>query len=155
MITKMLNKEETLKIFEEEAILLDGDGDNVIPFHKAIELFGEEAAIFFERNMGITGYFKAGEDYNGMGACSDERPMIWYLYKWGFYKLVAEHNYLLTVKAHKESEGGHIWDKVWEERSRRLDEEDAEYERKREERRKKRAAARAAKKKEEEEKNNK
>jgi hypothetical protein len=42
---KVLNKEETVELFEKEAILF-GTSD-VIPFYRAIELFGEEAAGFF------------------------------------------------------------------------------------------------------------
>ena len=67
-----------------------------------------------------------------------------YLYKDGFLKLVTEHNYLCVIKAHKESEGGHIFDRYWEERSRRIEEREAEENRKREEHKAKRAAAKAA-----------
>ncbi len=140
-ITKVLNKAEAEALFEKEAILsIDCD---VVPFYRAAELFGEEAAEFIYRNMGYD-YFSLGRDYSGLGACTNERPFVEYFYKRGFLKLVTEHNYWIIVKAHRESEGGHIIDKYKEERSRRIDELDAENERKRAERKAKRAAAKAA-----------
>lgn len=151
MINEVLNKAAAVELFEKEAILF-GTSD-VVPFYRAVELFGEEAAIFIEENMG-DGYLKFGDDFSGWGACSDERPFTSYLYKAGFLKLVTEHNYLRVVKAHKESEAGKIIDRYEEERVRRIEEADAEEERKRAERKAKRAAAKAAKeaaKKEQEE----
>ncbi len=142
MINEVLNKAAAIELFEKEAILF-GTSD-VVPFYRAIELFGEEAAIFFDENIKWEGYLKGGEDWNAWGACTDKRPMTNYLYKAGFLKLVTEHNYMLVIKAHNESEGGHIFDKYWEERIRRIDERDAEEERKRAERKAKRAAAKAA-----------
>jgi len=152
MIDEVLNKAAAVELFEKEAILF-GTSD-VVPFYRAIELFGEEAAIFFDKNIKWDGYLKSGEDWSSWGACTDERPITSYLYKAGFLKLVTEHNYLRVIKAHKESEGGRIFDKYWEERGRRLKEADAEEERKRAEKRAKRAAAKAAReaaKKEQEE----
>ena len=142
MIEGMLNKAAAEELFEKEAILF-GLSD-AVPFYRAIELFGEEAARFFDENIKFDGYLHGGEDWNAMGACSDERPLTHYLYKTGFLKLVTEHNYLCVIKAHNESEGGHILDRYWEERIRKLDEADAEEERKRAERKAKRAAAKAA-----------
>lgn len=132
----MLNKDAAVELFEREAILM-GQSD-VVPFYRAVELFGEEVASFLDGNV------KAGTDWNGMGACSEERPFTRYLYKDGFFKVVTEHNYLRIIKAHKESEAGNILDRYEEERSRRIDERDAEEERKRAERKAKRAAAKAA-----------
>ena len=155
MIDKTLSKAEAVELFEKEAVLF-GTSD-AIPFYRAIELFGEAAAAFFDENIKWEGYLKGGEDWNGMGACSDERPVTNYLYKAGFLKLVTEHNYLYVIKAHKESEGGHIFDRYWGERVRRLEEREAEEERKRAERKAKRAAAKAAReatKKEQEGENN-
>lgn len=142
MIEEVLNKAAAVELFEKEAILF-GTSD-VIPFYRAVELFGEETAAFFDRNIKFEGYLKGGEDYNSWGACTDERPITDYLYKAGFLKLVTEHNYLRVIKAHKESEGGKILDRYWEERVRRLREEDEEEEHKRAERKEKRAAAKAA-----------
>lgn len=152
MIDEVLNKTAAVELFEKEAILF-GTSD-AVPFYRAIELFGEEAAAFFSENIKWEGYLKGGEDWNAWGACTDKRPMTNYLYKAGFLKLVTEHNYMLVIKAHNESEGGHIFDRYWEERNRRIDERDAEEERKRAERKAKRAAAKAAReaaKKEQEE----
>lgn len=142
MIDKVLNKAEAVELFEKEAILF-GTSD-VIPFYRAIELFGEEAAAFFSENIKWEGYLKCGEDWNAWGACTEKRPITNYLYKAGFLKLVTEHNYQIVIKAHSESEGGRIFDRYWEERNRRIEEQDAEEERKRAERRAKRAAAKAA-----------
>ena len=152
MINEVLNKAAAVELFEKEAILF-GTSD-VVPFYRAIELFGEEAAAFFDENIKWEGYLKGGEDWNAWGACTDKRPITNYLYKAGFLKLVTEHNYQLVIKAHSESEGGHIFDSYWEKRSRRIEEADAEEERKRAERKAKRAAAKAAReasKKEQEE----
>ena len=49
MADKVLNKAEAVELFENEAILF-GTSD-VIPFYRAIELFGEEAAAFFSENI--------------------------------------------------------------------------------------------------------
>ena len=142
MIEEMLSKAAAVELFEKEAILF-GTSD-AVPFYRAIELFGEEAARFFDENIRFEGYLEGGIDWNSWGACTDERPMRNYLYKAGFLKLVTEHNYLRVIKTHNESEGGHIFDRYWEERSRKLDEADAEAERKRAEKKAKRAAAKAA-----------
>lgn len=142
-ITNMLSREEAVELFEKEAILMGTS--NTVPFFRAIELFGEEAAEFFSESIGYDGYLKIGDDWNLWGACTERKPATRYLYKAGFLKLVTEHNYFLTIKAHEESEGGHIFDRYWEERSRKIDEADAEEERKRAERKAKRAAAKATK----------
>lgn len=118
--------------------------DKVLNKAEAVELFEKEAAVFFSENIKWEGYLKGGEDWNAWGACTEKRPMTNYLYKAGFLKLVTEHNYQIVIKAHSESEGGRIFDRYWEERNRRIEEQDAEEERKRAERRAKRAAAKAA-----------
>lgn len=142
MIQETLNKAAAIELFEKEAVLF-GTSD-AVPFYRAIELFGESAATFFDRTIKFEGYLDGGADWNAWGACTDDRPMTNYLYKAGFLKLVTEHNYLCVIKAHAESEGGRIFDKCWEERSRRLEEREAEEERKRAERKAKRAATKAA-----------
>ncbi len=142
MIDKVLNKAEAVELFEKEAILFDTS--DVIPFYRAIELFGEDAAAFFSENIKWEGYLKGGEDWNAWGACTEKRPITNYLYRAGYLKLVTEHNYQIVIKAHSESEGGRIFDRYWEERNHRIKEWDAEEERKRAERRAKRAAAKAA-----------
>lgn len=142
MIDKVLNKAEAVELFEKEAILF-GTSD-VIPFCRAIELFGEDAAAFFSENIKLEGYLKGGEDWNAWGACTEKRPITNYLYRAGYLKWVTEDNYQIVIKAHSESEGGRIFDRYWEERNHRIKERDAEEERKRAERRAKRVAAKAA-----------
>ncbi len=139
MIEGILNKSAAVELFDKEAILLcDHD---VMPLYRAVELFGEEAAIFFDNHdKGVNGYLQGGRDWNGVGACTEERPFIEYLYKAGFLKLVTEHNYLRVVQAHRESEGGHIIDRYAEERNRLLDARDEEDRRKAAERKARRAA---------------
>jgi len=151
-ITKTLNKAEATELFESEAIFIGSE--DTIPFYRAVELFGEWSAAFIDRCMGEHSYLEWGKDYCGWGECGAERPFTEYLYKRGFMKLVQEHNYLIILKAHKESESGKLLDRYEEERRRRIDELDAEEERKRAERRAKSAAAKAAReaaKKEQEE----
>lgn len=122
MIEAVLNKEAVEQLFAKEAYFLNGN--DVIPEYRVVELFGTAAAAFIEEHTGKSGYLTGGRDYNGTGACSVERPFIRYFYKAGFEKIATNHNYLLTVAAHKASEGGKIADAVWAERSRRLDAED-------------------------------
>lgn len=128
MIQAVLNKEAVEQLFAKEAYFLNGS--DVIPEYRVVELFGTAAAVYIEANTGTKGYLVGGRDYNGTGACSVERPFIRYFYKAGFEKIATNHNYLLTVEAHKTSEGGKIADAVWAERSRRLDAEDKASEKK-------------------------
>ncbi len=137
---KMLTKADAEALFERNAVLLDYTC-NAIPFYRVIEIFGEEAAVFLEKNMEYQGYIANAKDY---GSYSDAITGN-FLYKCGFLKVVVHHNNYLSQKAHKESESGHVWEQCWEARCRRLDEEDAEEERKKAERKAKRAAAKAAK----------
>lgn len=109
-----LNKAEATELFEKEAILF-GTND-IIPFYRAIELFGEEAIMFFDKNIGRNEYLRNGRDWNIRGEGDNERPMINYLYKAGFFKLVTEHNYQFAIKACGESEGARIFGKYREER---------------------------------------
>ena len=132
MIDKTLNKAETIELFEKEAVLF-GTND-AIPFYCVVDLFGEEAAAFFDRTINFGGFLEGGSDWNAWGACTDERPITFYLYSAGFLKMVTEHNYLHVIKAHKKSESGHILDKYWEECKRRIEEADAEEEQKQAER---------------------
>lgn len=119
---RTINKVEAMEIFDKEAILISGD--DVLPFHRAIDIFGEMAAAFIDENMKHEGYLKGGADWNAMGACSESRPIFYYFHRAGFLKLVTEYNYLLSVKEYKNSEGGRIFDRYMEERSKRLDAED-------------------------------
>lgn len=118
----MLNKAEAIELFKKEAVLF-GKND-VVPFYRAVDLFGEEAAAFFDRTIKYNGFLESGIDWNTWGACTDERPMTDYLYIAGFLKLVTEHNYLRVIKAHKESESGQILDRYREGSKRRIKEAD-------------------------------
>ena len=60
MIDEVLNKAAAIELFESEAVLL-GQSD-VVPFYRAVELFGEEAAAFFDRNVSLEGYMEGGRD---------------------------------------------------------------------------------------------
>lgn len=144
MITTPLSKEAAEQLFTEEAVVMSETGAEGIAQYRIVELFGEPAAAFMERNIKADGYLIGGKDYNTTGAASIDRPMITWLYKAGFYKVVAEHNYLLSLQAHKASEGGAIVDALWKAIEERLAAEDA----KRAERAAKRKAAREAKERE-------
>lgn len=137
---KMLTKAEAEELFDRNAVLLDYTC-NAVPFYKVIEIFGEEAAAFLEGNMKHNGYISFGRDYSGYGTGVNTDD---YLYKCGFLKVVTDHNNRIAIKVHEQSEGGHIWDRYWEERSRRMDEAEAEEARKRAERKAKRDARKAA-----------
>lgn len=108
-----------------------------------VELFGEPAARFIDRCTHYKGYMEPGTDFNGSGSCAPDDPCLNYYYFTGFLKVVSDHNHRLQVIAHRQSEGGKVWDRVWEERCKRLDAEDAkdkaELEAKRQRRRKKKA----------------
>ena len=125
MITTLLSKEAADQLFTEEAIIMSGTGAEGIAQYRIVELFGEPAAAFMERNIKAEGYLIGGKDYNATGAATIDRPMIYYLYKAGFYKVVAEHNYLLSLQAHKASEGGAIVNAFWRDREERLAAEEA------------------------------
>ena len=143
MINKTLNRAEAEELFLQEAVLFFGQ--DAVPEYRVYELFGEPAADFATRNMHFEGYLACGRDYNSTGACTEERPMIKYFCKAGFMKLVSEHNYLLVLVSHKNSDGGKMADAAWKLRYEELEQKQREEEAKREERRKKRAAVKAAK----------
>lgn len=141
IITKQLSRAEAATIFEENAVFL-GSSD-AICIHRIVELFGEPAARFIERTTHYDGYMKGGADYNASGSCAPDDPCLNYYYFSGFLKVVSEHNHRLQVLAHRQSEGGAIWDRVWEERCERIAAQDAkdeaEAEVKKQKRRKKKA----------------
>lgn len=122
MIKKTLSKANAMEIFEREAVFFHGT--DAIPEYRIIELFGAAAADYIVKNIHLNGYLIDGEDWNGCGACSREQPFIRYFYKTGYMKIVSEHNYTLTVRAHRGSEAGKMVDMLWKERDRKLDELD-------------------------------
>lgn len=149
MIKEMINRATAEELFNAEAFYFNGN--DAIPEYRIYELFGESAAEFFDRVRGIEGFFIGGKDWNGTGACTEERPFLTYFYKAGFMKIVSEHNYLLSLQAHSASDGGIIADKYKNLRNERLEAADAEIKRKAAERKAKRAAAKALKAQKQEE----
>lgn len=84
---EFLNREAAEEIFNRQAVYLSGV--NVIPCYRVAEIFGEWVKDFIWKN-------RKNIDHNAWGNCH-ERPMIYYLYKSGFMKVVEEINYLLMV----------------------------------------------------------
>jgi hypothetical protein len=124
MIEKTLSNAEVMEIFEQEAVFFHGK--DAIPEYRIIELFGAAVGDYIVKNIHYNGYLIAGKDWNGCGACSQEQLFVRYFYKTGYMKIVSEHNYMLTVRAHRDSEAGKMVDMLWKERKRKLDELDAE-----------------------------
>lgn len=143
MIDYTLNRQQADELFDCEAILFGKS--NGVPEFRMVELFGEWAGAFFEKNVLTNGYMTGGEDWNAWGDCSSDRPLMHYLYRSGFFKVVSEHNYRQSLAHHKESEAGRVVDALWKARSERLEALDAEEKRKRAERRALREASRKAK----------
>lgn len=115
MITQTLNRAEAEALFQREAVLF---GRDAVPEYRVLELFGEVAANFISRTLKCDGYLKGGTDWNAWGSCEPGRPMIHYYHLSGFLKIVAEHNYILSLELHKGSKGGALSDKMWEEREK-------------------------------------
>ena len=86
-IKGFLNKDKAEEIFNAESIYLDRE--NVVPCYRVAELFGEWTKEFARANL------KSGNYCNAWGNCKPDRPVIYYLSKSGFMKVVAERNYQL------------------------------------------------------------
>lgn len=119
IITKPLSKEQALELFEKESILLGND--NAIPQFRVVELFGEYAAEFIDRNIKYNGYLVNGIDHNAMGSCDEEHPLMHYFYWRGFKKIVVNFNYELSLRTEKESKAKPVIDDLWNARAKRLD----------------------------------
>ena len=139
-----MNKAQADEVFAANAVAMGGR--DVIFDYKIWELFGSDACAWAESCMHYQGYLEGGKDHNSWGACGCR-----YFYKSGFDKVVSWHNYHCCLAEYKASEGGKVWDSLWQARHERLEEADHEEERKREERKAKRAAARKAKERGQEE----
>ena len=137
MIKTMLTKAQAEELFNQNCALFFGD-DGVME-HRVIELFGESMVDILNSR-----FLEPGRDYNGAGSCAPNDPCLTYLYKRGFFKIVATHNHRLQVEAHMSSEAGKALDAARKKRSDELAARDAEDERKRQERVEKRKAARKA-----------
>ena len=133
-----LNKEQADALFSANAVMMCGR--NVIFDYKIAELFGADACAWAEGCMRHDGYLEWGMDCNSWGDCGCN-----YFYKSGFEKIVSYHNYYFCLGEYRASEGGRLWDNLWQARRERMEAADREEERKRAERKAKREAARKAK----------
>lgn len=124
-----LSKSQVDTLFEQEAVLF-GTNDGV-PEYRVVELFGQWAATWTEKNMYNDGYLAPGTEWNGWGDCGPERPMIHYFYRSGFRKVASEHNYRLLLEKHNTCTAGSLVDSVWKARCDRLTAAEAEEKRKR------------------------
>lgn len=92
MIKEMLlNEKEAEKLFNENCIYLYGD--DAIPFYKMEEIFGEWVKDVINemvhQNLG---------GYNACGDCSRQNPLVYYLDRGGFKKVVSKHNYRIIKR---------------------------------------------------------
>lgn len=133
-----MNKAQADEVFAANAVMMSGR--DVIFDYKIAELFGAEACAWAERCMHHEGYLDWGKECNSWGDCGCN-----YFYKSGYDKLVSWHNYHVCFVEYKASEGGKVWDDLWQARHQRMEALGAEEERKRKERKAKREAARKAK----------
>lgn len=141
IIRDTLNEAQTKELFEREAVFMFSH--DVIPMYRTIELFGEYLAKWYDECIKYEGYLEGGKDWNAVGDVTNT-PIIDYFYYAGFKKIVSKHNENIMRERHFASEAGQLIEEVWAERCRRIEEADAENERKRQERKAKRAAAKAA-----------
>lgn len=133
-----MNKAQADEVFAANAVAMSGR--DVIFDYKIWELFGSEICAWAESCMYHQGYLDWGAECNSWGGCDCN-----YFYKSGFDKLVSWHNYHCCLTEYKASEGGKVWDSLWQARREAMDAAEREEDRKREERKAKRAAARKAK----------
>lgn len=133
-----MNKVQSDEVFAANAVAMSGR--DVIFDYKVAELFGPDACAWAERCMHHQGYLDWGKECNSWGDCGCN-----YFYKLGFEKLVSWHNYHICLAEYKASEGGKVWDRLWQARQERMEAADQEEKRKCEERKAKREAARKAK----------
>ena len=142
MIEGYLSKAKAAELFEQECMVQYGD--DAVPEYRIAELFGLEAARWIERNIHADGFLVPGRDWNASGSCEPGDPFLHLFYLSGFMKIVSAHNRRVHVAAHTSSEAGRAIDAIWEERSRRLDEKDAEEDARRRKARSRRKADRSA-----------
>lgn len=133
-----MNKAQADEVFAANAVAMSGR--DVIFDYKIAELFGPDICAWADSGMCYNGYLDWGENCSSWGPCGCN-----YFYKTGFDKLVSWHNFHICLAEYKSSEGGKVWDALWQARHERMEAEEREEERKREERKAKRASARKAK----------
>ena len=124
MIEGYLSKAKATELFEQECMVQYGD--DAVPEYRIAELFGLEAARWIERNIRADGFLVPGRDWNVYGSCVHDVHTLHYFYLSGFMKIVSAHNRRVHVAAHTSSKAGRAIDAIWEERSKRLEEKDAE-----------------------------
>ena len=132
-----MNKEQADEVFATNAVAMSGQ--DVIFDYKIWELFGSEICAWAEKCMHSEGYLDWGKDCNSWGAYGCN-----YFYTSGFDKLVSWHNYQCCFAEYKESEGGSVWDGLWQARHDAIEAAEREEEQKKAERKAKRDAARKA-----------
>lgn len=133
LITKPLSKAEAAAIFAENAVF--HEGNDAIEIHRIVELFGEPIARFIEEAYLYTGTMEILIDIRVSGT-GGEDAILHYCYFSGFLKAVSQHNHLLQVISHRQSEGGAVWDRIAAEYSKRVEAE-VQKEARRQRRRKK------------------
>lgn len=148
-IKSMINKEQALKLFDDEAALFgcgmyNGSSDTGVPLYRIGELFGVSLLEVFERDRGQHRVFKPGRDF-GLNCAAYERFSLEVIYLNGFLQMVMYHNRHIAHENHLASESGQYLEAMSNSQKARLDAEQEEELRKIEERRVKRAAARKAK----------
>lgn len=140
MIDYAMNRAQADELFDKNAVMMGEYGSNVIFDYKIAEIFGETILTWAERSMySDHAYIKPGEDWNSWGGCGCD-----YFYRSGFWKIVSQHNYLVSMEQYKASEGGKLCEAFRAARIEERDAADAEEERKYQERRAKTKAAREA-----------
>lgn len=137
-ILGLLSKEQADVIFEREAVMFYST--DAIPDYRVAELFGPEVCRWAEGSMSAEGFLRWNEDWSSWGGNGEH-----HFYRSGFHKIVSHHNYLVSQMRRSESEGGKVWDDLWQARHEALEAAEGEEDRKREERKAKREAARRAK----------
>ena len=132
-----MNKAQADEVFAANAVEMSGL--DVIFDYKIWELFGPDVCIWAESCMRHQGYLDWGKECNSWGDCGCN-----YFYKSGFDKLVSWHNYHICLAEYKASEGGKVWNSLWQARHERMEAAEAEEARKREERKARKAISRKA-----------
>ena len=133
-----MNKALSDEVFATNAVAMSGR--DVIFDYKVTELFGTDICTWAESCMGAEHYLDWIRDWGSWGENGCH-----YFTKSGYDKLVSWHNYHVCLGEYRASEGGKVWDSLWQARHERMEAFEREEDRKREERKAKRAAARKAK----------
>lgn len=109
-----MNKAQADEVFAANAVAMSGQ--DVIFDYKIWELFGSEICSWAESCIRKQGYLDWGTEVNSWGDCGCN-----YFYKSGFDKLVSFHNYHCCLEEYKKSEGGIVWDGIWQNRREKIE----------------------------------